>query len=83
MFTVDPEEYKKEIVSDIVSQINISKNSPSLSRLMTRKETSAYLRIALSTLWKLTKSNQIQAVYIGNRVFYKQEEVERALVTLK
>lgn len=83
IFSVDPEIYKKEIVSEVVDQLTNSKNRQEpLSVLLTRKETANYLRIALSTLWKLTKSGQIRAVYLGNRVFYKEEDVKMALHSL-
>lgn len=85
IFPVNPEDYKKEIVSEIVSElkssINHSRNTT--SNLLSRKETATYLKIALSTLWRLTKENKIQAVYIGNRVFYKQEDIEKALIKIK
>ncbi|RED48794.1 helix-turn-helix transcriptional regulator [Seonamhaeicola aphaedonensis] len=83
IFTIDPENFKNEIVSDIVKQLTISKTNPNpASRLLTRKETSKRLRIALSTLWRLTKDGQIEAVYLGNRVFYTEEAIENALIKI-
>ncbi|MFH4963660.1 helix-turn-helix domain-containing protein [Gaetbulibacter sp. M235] len=83
IFTFDPEEFKNDLVSEVVKNLSLTRNNPNQgSRLLTRKETAEYLRIALSTLWKLTKLGQIEAVYIGNRVFYKEEAVEKALQSL-
>jgi predicted DNA-binding transcriptional regulator AlpA len=83
IFTVDPEEYKKEIVSEIIFQINIARNNPNPStRLLSRKESAKLLKIALSTLWKYTKNGDLKAYYIGNKVFYKENELIAGLKTI-
>ena len=84
IFTVDPEEYKKEIVSEIIFQINTARNNPNPStRLLSRKEAAKLLKIALSTLWKYTKNGDLKAYYIGNKVFYKENELIAGLKTIE
>ena len=86
IFTFDPEDFKKEIISAVTSQLISSTSylkAHENSELLSRKETAAYFNIALSTLWKYTKKGNLKAYYIGNKVFYKKNEIECALVNLK
>lgn len=45
----------------------------------TRKQTASFLTISLPTLNTWTKEGILQSYRIGNRVLYKQEEVENSL----
>jgi hypothetical protein len=47
--------------------------------LKSRKETARILNISLPTLHLLPKKEIIRAYRIGNRVLYKQEDIENAL----
>jgi excisionase family DNA binding protein len=47
--------------------------------LKSRKETARILNISLPTLHLFTKEGIIRAYRIGNRVLYKQEDIESAL----
>jgi excisionase family DNA binding protein len=47
--------------------------------LKSRKETARILSISLPTLHLFTKEGIIRAYRIGNRVLYKQEDIENAL----
>ena len=47
--------------------------------LKSRKETARILNISLPTLHLFTKEGIIRAYRIGNRVLYKQEDIENAL----
>lgn len=47
--------------------------------LKSRKETARILNISLPTLHLFTKEGIICAYRIGNRVLYKQEDIENAL----
>lgn len=49
------------------------------SDLKSRKETARILNISLPTLHLFTKEGIIRAYRIGNRVLYKQEDIENAL----
>ena len=48
-------------------------------KLLTRKDTANLLRISLPTLHEWTKEGIITAHRIGNRVLYKQEEINLSL----
>ncbi len=41
------------------------------------------LKIDLSTLWSHTRKGKLKSYGLGSRVYYKREEVERAIVELK
>lgn len=43
--------------------------------LLSRIETCELLKINLSSLWKHTKSGKLTSYGIGNRVYYKKEEI--------
>lgn len=49
------------------------------SDLKSRKETARILSISLPTLHLFTKEGIIRAYRIGNRVLYKQDDIENAL----
>tara|TARA_R110000868_G_scaffold93190_1_gene258036 strand:+ start:2001 stop:2279 length:279 start_codon:yes stop_codon:yes gene_type:complete len=51
-------------------------------RLMTRTETADYFQISLSTLWHWTKKGMLNSYGIGNKVYYKLNEIEKRIVML-
>ena len=51
--------------------------------LLTRSETSALLKINLTTLWNYTKQGKLISYGIGNRVYYKRHEVMQSIINLK
>ena len=50
--------------------------------LLTRLETAKLLKINLTSLWKHTKSGKLISYGIGNRVFYKKDEVLKSLTRI-
>lgn len=50
--------------------------------LLTRTETSEYLKIDSSTLWSWTRKGKIKAYGIGHRVYYKKHEIDEALIRI-
>jgi len=48
-------------------------------KLLTRKEAAILLRITLPTLHHWSKTGLIQAYYLGRRIYYREEELLRAL----
>jgi|GEM_PF-422559 len=54
-----------------------------VDQLRTRKETAARLSITLATLHEYTKSGRISAYRIGNRVLYKDSDIQNALRQVK
>lgn len=51
--------------------------------LMTRKETADYLKINTTTLWHWTNKGKLKSYGIGNRVYYKRNEVIESIAEIK
>lgn len=51
--------------------------------LLTRKETCELFKVNYTTLWSWTKKGYLVAYQIGNRVYYKRNEVMSAMEELK
>ena len=51
-------------------------------QLLTRTETAKYLKVDISTLWNWTKKGKLKAYGIGNRVYYKKNEIDEALIRI-
>lgn len=51
-------------------------------QLLTRTETAKYLKVDISTLHNWTKKGKLKAYGLGNRVYYKKDEIEEALVRI-
>ena len=49
---------------------------------LTRKEVSKMLKVDLSTIHNWTKQNILTSYGIGGRVYYKLEDVEKAIIKL-
>jgi predicted DNA-binding transcriptional regulator AlpA len=52
-------------------------------QLLTRTETIQYLKVDSSTLWSWTKNRKLTAYKLGNRVYYKKNEIDESLVRIK
>ena len=84
IFTLDPDEYKSEIVSEVTNNIISHLNKlqiPEEMALLTRKEASELLRISMSSLNRRTKNGELKAYYQCNRVFYKKHELLKSLIS--
>ncbi len=51
-------------------------------QLLTRTETAKYLKVDISTLYNWTKKGKLNAYGIGNRVYYKKNEIDKALIRI-
>jgi excisionase family DNA binding protein len=51
-------------------------------QLLTRTETIQYLKVDSSTLWSWTRNGKLKAYRVGNRVYYKKNEIDEALVRM-
>jgi len=47
--------------------------------LITRQEVASYLSISLQTIHNWTKKGVLSVYYMGNRVYYKKEEIFKTL----
>lgn len=50
--------------------------------LLTRTETAKYLKVNMTTLWNWTKKGKLKAYGLGNRVYYKKNEIDEALIRI-
>ena len=50
--------------------------------LLTRDEACKLLKISKTSLWKWSKNGRIKSYGIGNRVYYKKEELIKSLTLL-
>lgn len=82
---VSPEELRSTISETLKSQLEaFSKNfaSKDPDELLTRKETAKLLKINLATLWSWSKSGKLNSLGLGNRVYYRRSDIEKALIKI-
>lgn len=74
------ESWLRATVSDEVSKaLQADRIKRQYVKQFTREETCEKLGITLSTLWAWTKNGRINAVYIGRKPMYTEEEINRVL----
>jgi excisionase family DNA binding protein len=76
---INVDELLERIEKLLDAKLNPSITNESKSVLLSRSEVAALLKITLPTLHEWTKLGWLQSYKIGNRVLYKQQEVEEAL----
>ena len=84
VFDVLTKDELKGIISNSIQEV-IKKGSVKEKKeeeLFTRDEASNLLKINLSTLWRWTKDGKLSAYGIGNRVFYKKDELLKSLIKI-
>ncbi len=69
-----------ELIEGVLRAPKPKTKEKDLDRLYTRKETAKYLRISLPTLHDWSKAGVLISYRLGNRVYYKQSEIDRSLV---
>ena len=86
LIQLTPNELQNAIIEGINQKFEELKKSyqpKTPIELLTRSETSALLKINLTTLWSYTRDKKLKSYGIGNRVYYKRAEVLNALIELK
>lgn len=86
LISITPDELRRFILEGVSSTLedfrdNLRPNSE--SEYLTRKEVSELLKINLSTIHNWVKSNKLKAYGIGNRVYFKRSEIDKAMIELK
>jgi hypothetical protein len=77
-----------ELILERLERIEIAiekLNSPAKNEsetLLSRKEACELLKINFTSLWKHTKSGKLKSYGIGNRVYYKKEEIMRSITRI-
>lgn len=69
-----------ERIEKAIEKLNTPNNDD--EELLSRIETAKLLKFNLTTLWKHTKSGKLRSYGIGNRVYYKREEILNSLTRL-
>jgi len=83
VYEVDPEEFKKEILEGIEKLlIEFSKNFTPKEPVIwiSRKDVAELLGISLPTIHQWGKQGILKPYKIGNRVRYKQSDIEKTLL---
>ena len=85
IFDVLSKEELKDLVGRSLEEVikNNSLTQPPDQELLTREETCKLLKVDSSTLWRWTNKGKVKAYGIGNRRFYKKEELLESLIKLK
>ena len=73
----------KEVIKEELSEVRKQLEEKDSEVLMTRQETCKFLKIDSSTLWNWTKKGNIDCYGIGNRRYYKKDDLLNSLVYLK
>ncbi|MGM1056050.1 MAG: helix-turn-helix domain-containing protein [Bacteroidota bacterium] len=82
----ETENFKQELVSELRSSLlqelkkEFQPKEP--TEYLTRLEVSKMLKCDISTVHNYGKSGKLKRWGIGNRVYYKRSEVERAIIQL-
>ena len=72
------EAWLRQTVSDEVTKaLQADRQKRQHVKKYTREETAQMLNISLPTLWSWTKSGRINAVHIGRKPMYTEEEINR------
>lgn len=74
----------EQLAEALIPLLNFAKktNETPQNDLLTREETCKLLSINKTSLWKHTKSGKLKIYGIGNRVYYKRNEVLEAVKPL-
>ncbi|MRX66965.1 Helix-turn-helix domain-containing protein [Flavobacterium resistens] len=74
----------EQLAEALIPLLNIAKktNENTQNDLLTRDEVCKLLSINKTSLWKHTKSGRLKSFGIGNRVYYKRNEVLEAVKPL-
>ncbi len=85
LHNVNLEELKSIIKSTVKSELSDAIDSliQKEDSLLTREETYRFLKIDSTTLWYWTKEGKLKCYGIGNKRYYKKNEVLECLTLLK
>lgn len=82
---ITPQQLQDAIIEGMKTQLNELKSNfqPKVpNEYLTRQEVSKMLKIDLSTIHNWCKKGKLNPYGIGNRVYFKRDEVENAIVQL-
>lgn len=70
------------VLDVLESRLKLLQKESDQQLLLTRAETAKYLHVNMTTLWNWTKKGKIKAYGIGNRVYYKKNEIDKAIIRI-
>lgn len=83
---ISVDELITKITNKVLEGLEISlerlQNKKNQELLLTRTETADYLKINITTLYNWTKKGKLKAYGLGNRVYYKKNEIDEALIRI-
>lgn len=82
---IKPQDLTREILEGVKSylqEVLSQQKGKETSDYLTRQQVAEMLSINLSTVHNWTKQGKLSSYGIGNRVYYKQSEIELAIVKL-
>jgi excisionase family DNA binding protein len=82
---VSPEQLTETILNGVDERINQLKANfqpKEPTEYLTRNEVKRLLKVDLSTVHNWTKKGKLKSYGIGNRVYYKRQEVEQTFIPL-
>lgn len=85
LLQITPEQLQQAILEGVKKQLEDLKKEfqPKVPDIyMTRSEVASMLKIDLSTVHNWSKSGKLKPYGIGNRVYFKREEVESSIKKL-
>lgn len=85
LLQITPQQLQQIVVESFKNELNklIEHFQPKAPQeLLTREETAQKLKINLSTLHNWTKNKTLTAYGMGSRVYYRNSEIEQAMVKL-
>jgi len=83
---ISPDEFKqiiREVIREELLEVRKKLEEKDSEILLSRQETIDFLKIDSSTLWSWTTKGKIDCYGIGNRRYYKKEDLLNSLVLLK
>ncbi len=83
--SVSPEQLQDAIIEGVKIQLEELKKEfqpKKPTEYLTRNEVKEMLKIDLSSVHNWTKKGKLKSYGIGNRIYYKREEVEQAIIPL-
>ncbi|MBB4119778.1 transcriptional regulator with PAS, ATPase and Fis domain [Mesonia hippocampi] len=83
---VSPQQFQEDLINGLKAQLEELKRNfiPQQSdEYLTREQTAKLLNIDLSTLWHWKKKGILIPYGVGNRVYYRRSDIDKAMVQLK
>ena len=83
--SITPAELSQAIIAGVKEQLDELKKTfqpITPTEYMTRDEVKNLLKVDISTVHNWTKSGKLKSYGIGNRIYYKRDEVESAIIAI-